>query len=68
MSAQTGFPVVICPGCNLQMTPEASEAAPTGVNKTTYRCPSCGTQTQRIFKTDINLPLSPTKDRLQFQR
>jgi hypothetical protein len=67
MSAQTGLPVVTCPGCNLPMTPGAREAAPTGVNKTTYRCPSCGTQTERIFKIDEDVPLNPAKDRRQVQ-
>jgi hypothetical protein len=50
MIHQASLPVVSCPGCKLPMIPEATESAPVGLNKTTYRCAACGTKTDRVFK------------------
>ena len=44
-------PIVMCPGCSVEMTlrdlkPAGDQGFKTGV----YRCPKCGMDTQREFK------------------
>ncbi len=51
-------PVVICPGCFIQMIlrhmePVQSPKLYTGC----YRCPNCGTDTKREFAVDAEHPL-----------
>ena len=43
-------PVVTCPGCEVGMTLRHLEpAGNTGLYTATYRCPKCGTDSQREF-------------------
>jgi DNA-directed RNA polymerase subunit RPC12/RpoP len=49
---QQVFPVVQCPGCQMAMRVVASEAGPNELNTVTYKCESCGTETQRLLKRD----------------
>jgi hypothetical protein len=32
------------------MVPQVTESAPNGLHKMTFRCETCGTETERIFK------------------
>ena len=46
------FPEVICPGCDLPMTPQITESGPNNLHTTTYRCEKCSAETERIYKRD----------------
>lgn len=52
MPQRRTFPVVICPGCDLPMQPDVTEAGPKGLHKTTFRCAKCSTETERLYKGD----------------
>jgi len=44
-------PVVMCPGCEVEMVLRHLEpAADTGFKTGLYRCAKCGTETKREFK------------------
>jgi predicted RNA-binding Zn-ribbon protein involved in translation (DUF1610 family) len=46
-------PLVTCPGCQVEMTLRHIDASgDTGFSTALYRCPKCGTETQRQFKAD----------------
>ena len=49
---QTTFPVVTCPGCQIPMAERVTESIPNGLLRVTYRCESCSTETQRVFKSE----------------
>jgi hypothetical protein len=49
---QATFPVVTCPGCLIPMAELVTESIPSGVLRVTYRCESCSTETQRVFKSE----------------
>jgi hypothetical protein len=56
--ALTSAPVVVCPGCFVEMTlrhmaPAPSQKLYTGC----YRCPKCGTDTKREFAIDAEYAL-----------
>jgi hypothetical protein len=46
-------PRVVCPGCQVQMTLRTLVPVPQSeAYKAGYRCPKCGTETERQFKVD----------------
>ena len=47
-------PRVMCPGCNVQMTLRTlvPVAGKSDLYKAGYRCPKCGTNTERQFKVE----------------
>jgi hypothetical protein len=49
---QATFPVVTCPGCLIPMAQLVTEAIPNGLLRVTYRCESCSTETQGVFKSE----------------
>jgi len=49
---RTTFPVVTCPGCLIPMAELVTESIPNGLLRVTYRCESCSTETQRVFKSE----------------
>jgi len=51
-------PVVVCPGCFVEMTLRHMEPAPSQKLYTgCYHCPKCGTDTKREFAIDEEYPL-----------
>jgi hypothetical protein len=48
------LPVVVCPGCKVEMTVLSSDPIPlTGhLQEVTYRCPQCGTETKRRYRIE----------------
>lgn len=43
---------VRCPGCQTLMVVVVAESMPNGMNRVTYRCDRCGTETERLIKGD----------------
>jgi uncharacterized protein with PIN domain len=50
MSDQSDLPVLRCLECHTPMRPQVKEAALLDLFKTTYRCESCNTETQHVFR------------------
>jgi len=49
-----GSPVVTCPGCSVHMMlRHVDPSGDTGFKTALYRCPKCGTETQREYKADL---------------
>ena len=45
-------PIVVCPGCRVQMRAVKVEPKKGDTEEITYQCPKCGTETKRRRKSD----------------